>query len=162
MLRAGKCSNYTFDNVHVDDCSVSGSNYVGAFVSYSNGGNILVTNCSFKGTLTAGGSVGVVVGHTITNVTVNGLEIKADSQIKCTADRGTSERKAGSVIGTVAHSHDVFSGVQTIIVKNVTNNGEVVNINGIANPHNTDIYGRIVQPDNSKGACVDCVIVYNP
>ncbi len=162
MLRMGKGCDYTFNNVHVVDCNITTANYGAAFVAYSNGGKIEVVNCSFKGTITGAGSVGVVVGHSISDLTVDGLEIKMGSVISCTDDRGeTGQRKAGSVFGTSAHSHDVFGGVQTITVKNVTNNGSVLNVNGVANEHNTDIYGRIVQPDNSKGSCADCVIEYN-
>ena len=162
MLRQGVGCNYTFENVHVVDCNITSAKYGAAFVSYSNGGTVKVDKCSFKGTITGDGSVGVAVGHTNGNLYVNGLEVKEGSVIKNTIDLASEPRKAGAVLGTAAHSHDTLSGVQTVDVKNVTNKGQVVNINGVPNAQAGDLVGRIVQPSHDSDGCLTngCQIFY--
>lgn len=154
-LRTGIACTYNFTNCHIVNATIKSANYCAGFIGYSNGGNINVTNCSFSGSIEAEGSVGIVVGHTIGNVTVNGLELKANSTVKCSQDRGTSARKAGLVFGTVAYESTVTTNFKpTIIMSNVVNNGTVININGVANADDSDLYGR-----NAAGANATITIV---
>ncbi len=149
-LRTGIACTYNFTNCHIVNATIKSANYCAGFIGYSNGGNINVTNCSFSGSIEAPGSVGIVVGHTIGNVTVNGLELKANSTVKCSEDRGTSARKAGLVFGTVAFESTVTTNFKpTIVISNAVNNGTVVNINGVANADNSDLYGRNAAGENA-------------
>ncbi len=149
-LRTGIACTYNFTNCHIVNATIKSANYCAGFIGYSNGGNINVTNCSFSGSIEAPGSVGIVVGHTIGNVTVNGLELKANSTVKCSQDRGTGARKAGLVFGTVAFESTVTTNFKpTIVISNAVNNGTVVNINGVANADNSDLYGRNAAGENA-------------
>lgn len=148
-LEEGRPCDYSFTNTHVVNATIKSANYCAGFIGYSAGGNIVVNNCSFSGSIEAGGSVGAVVGHTFGNVTVNGFEIKEESTIKCSEDRGMGARKAGAIFGTITYqsSSTAFKPVATM--QNVVNNGTVVNINGVANADNSDLYGRNAAGENA-------------
>ena len=102
----------TFNNVHIQNATVTSSNYAGAFVGYAAGYSnendgalyqrISFNNCSVTGsTITGGGSAGGLIGHaggsTYAKITVTGTTV-TNNTVKST---GSSNNKAGALFGTV-------------------------------------------------------------
>lgn len=140
MGMSDTCNNATFNNCHVVDCTVDGSDWAGMFVGFAAGygndndgpvyGHFKVTNSSISGGyVKSNGSVGAVVGHatankatefTVDNVTIENIELKGDKS-----------EKTGIVVGTV--------GCGKVSISNVTIN----NVKGDLIESQDKYYGRL-------------------
>ncbi len=94
----------TVTDVSVKDSTIKGDGYVAALVGFaerSDIASITVTGGEISGNaLTAGGTVGAVVGHTYIDVTVEGVTVSGNT-LTSTSDGGTRPDKVGLVVGRV-------------------------------------------------------------
>ena len=105
-------SQVTLENCHLVNSKVTGVDWTGGFVGYAAGydvqnngpvfENIDIVNCSVKNSeITGGGSTGGIIGHATgnnwTSVNIDNCVVE-NNKVVCTDD---SNKKAGSVIGTV-------------------------------------------------------------
>lgn len=100
-------------NVTFDTCTVTGANinsykYAGGFIGYTQDVNTTKKTVTFKNCVvsdsninTTDSSVGGLVGHNYTDLTITGCQIKGNTTIKCAEDRTGEDAKAGYLIGTV-------------------------------------------------------------
>lgn len=100
-------------NVTFDTCTVKGANvncykWAGGFIGYIQDVNTTKKTVTFKNCVvsdsninTTDSSVGGLVGHNYTDLTITGCQIKGNTTIKCAEDRTGKEAKAGYLIGTV-------------------------------------------------------------
>ena len=123
-------------NVTFDTCSVIGANvncyeWAGGFIGYTQDVNttkksVKLINCVVSDSTinTTDSSVGGLVGHNYTDLTITGCQIKGTTIIKCAEDRTGKAAKAGYLIGTVNAGS---ASISNITVENTvtldTNNG---------------------------------------
>ena len=123
-------------NVTFDTCSVIGANvncyeWAGGFIGYTQDVNttkksVKLINCVVSDSTinTTDSSVGGLVGHNYTDLTITGCQIKGTTIIKCAEDRTGKAAKAGYLIGTVnAGSASISNITVENTVKLDTNNG---------------------------------------
>ncbi|WP_405320564.1 TasA family protein [Frisingicoccus sp.] len=129
MGMSDTCSNASFTNCKVINCTVNATDWAGAFVGYAAGygndsdgpvyGHFQITNCTVEGgsIISSKGSVGTAIGHAggneATECTIDGLQVK---NIVLT---GEKSEKTGIVVGTAGNGATVINNVT---YENVTGN----------------------------------------
>lgn len=110
-------------NVTFDTCTVKGANvncykWAGGFIGYTQDVNTIkksvkLINCvvSNSNINTTDSSVGGLVGHNYTDLTITGCQIKGTTSIKCAEYRTGSAAKAGYLIGTVNGGSATISNI---------------------------------------------------
>ena len=132
----------TFTNVSIEGATVTGNDYVAAFVAWAalvdGDSRVTFTGCKVTGsTLTGGGSTGALMGHA--NCAANGTVTVVDCEISgntitCTEAEG---KKAGAVFGTVG---DAPAFVSAKVERNVVKSG---------NSDITTVCGRLGHSDST-------------
>lgn len=139
-----------FNNVHVNNATVTGANYVAGFVGYAAGysntndgpvfqnvefNNCSVTNSTF--TSTGGGSVGALMGHAAGS-TDSRIEVE-ETTVSGNTISTTKASKAGALFGTVGAAGPTGDHPEAgiYVSANVSNNDVTANGTAI-----TSIYGR--------------------
>lgn len=100
--------NVTFDTCTVTGAHINSYKYAGGFIGYTQDVNTTKKTVTFKNCVvsdsninTTDSSVGGLVGHNYTDLTITGCQIKGNTTIKCAEDRTGEDAKAGYLIGTV-------------------------------------------------------------
>ena len=110
--------NVTFDTCSVIGAKINSDKYAGGFIGYAQDVNdtkktITFTNCVVIDSEinTTDSSVGGLVGHNYTDLSISGCQIKGDTTIKCAEDRTSKDAKAGYLIGTVNGGSATISNI---------------------------------------------------
>ena len=110
--------NVTFDSCTVIGAKINSYKYAGGFIGYAQDVNdtkkiITFTNCVVIDSEinTTDSSVGGLVGHNYTDLSISGCQIKGDTTIKCAEDRTGSVAKAAYLIGTVNGGSATISNI---------------------------------------------------
>ncbi|MBQ6337908.1 MAG: right-handed parallel beta-helix repeat-containing protein [Kiritimatiellae bacterium] len=114
---ADSTGTLTFENCNIVDSNVTGNKYVGGFVGFNSGYNVLsdgplfnnvtIKDCDVTGsTFTSNkGSVGSLMGHAAANawskVDITGTAVSNNTVVCNSTDSGSENYKAGAVVGTV-------------------------------------------------------------
>ena len=100
--------NVTFDTCTVTGAHINSYKYAGGFIGYTQDVNTTKKTVTFKNCVvsdsninTTDSSVGGLVGHNYTDLTITGCQIKGNTTIKCDENRNGDVAKAGYLIGTV-------------------------------------------------------------
>ena len=110
--------NVTFNSCTVIGAKINSYKYAGGFIGYAQDVNdtkktITFTNCVVIDSEinTTDSSVGGLVGHNYTDLSISGCQIKGDTTIKCAEDRTSKDAKAGYLIGTVNGGSATISNI---------------------------------------------------
>ena len=110
--------NVTFDTCTVKGAKVNCYKWAGGFIGYTQDVNTTKKTVTFKNCVvsdsninTTDSSVGGLVGHNYTDLTITGCQIKGNTTIKCAEDRTGSAAKAGYLIGTVNGGSATISNI---------------------------------------------------
>ena len=128
----------TFNNCHLLNSTVTGNERAAAFISYSSGNAIEITDCSVENCkITAVGGAGGMIGFATATTTITNSKVE-NTEVEATEIRALSkEAVAGGVMGTIG-------GATTFT--NVTVNGNTVknwNVNGALSTYSNKV-GRVV------------------
>lgn len=110
--------NVTFDTCTVKGAKVNCYKWAGGFIGYTQDVNTTKKTVTFKNCVvsdsninTTDSSVGGLVGHNYTDLTITGCQIKGNTTIKCAENRTGSAAKAGYLIGTVNGGSATISNI---------------------------------------------------
>lgn len=157
---AGTSTTITLDNCHVKGGRIEGGHWTGGLVGYAAGysGNdgpvfetLTIKNCSVRNaTVTGKGSVGGIIGHATgddwTLVDMDKITVAFNNIIST----GSSDNKAGSVMGTLGNAGQpkTVNGVTKIGGVTIDNYEVLNNVVKSNNVDNTKLWGR---QGNSNG-----------
>ena len=110
--------NVTFDSCTVIGAKINSYKYAGGFIGYAQDVNDIKKTITFNNCVvidseinTTDSSVGGLVGHNYTKLSISGCQIKGHTTIKCAEDRMGSVAKAGYLIGTVNGGSATISNI---------------------------------------------------
>ncbi|MBO5419145.1 MAG: hypothetical protein J6A22_03580 [Bacteroidales bacterium] len=105
------------DNCHIENCSVSGPDYVGGFIGWNNYHATISASSVRNSTFNGGGSTGAFMGHavaapegvvTITDAVVEGCEVKGETLEKSGIVLGTANIGTTTITTASISSNKVF------------------------------------------------------
>lgn len=135
-------TSVTFENCHLKNSSVTGSERAAGLIAYSSATNpVTIKDCSVENcTITAVGGTGGLVAYVLYGADISNTKVTG-STIESTEDRTDKTALAGSIIGTV--------DVNKVTLANVTSTGNNVKNKNVT-PYSKE-FGRVLNGATVEG-----------